>query len=119
MAAGTGKCAFDMPEQFTFQKGFVQGCTIELDMIDVRDPDEFASGSLKGSINIPVDKLEKQIQTLKSDKPIIFVSATGARSGESYYMVQDLRKDIKEVYYLDAALTIKKDGSYTIKKNQQ
>jgi rhodanese-related sulfurtransferase len=87
-------------------------------LIDVRDPDEFAKGSLKGSINIPVDKLEKEVKTLKSDKPIIFICSTGARSGESYYMIQDLRKDIKEVYYLEAGLAIKKDGSYTITKTE-
>ena len=87
-------------------------------LIDVRDPDEFAKGSLNGSTNIPVDKLEKQVKTLKSDKPIIFICSTGARSGESYYMIQDLRKDIKEVFYLEAGLTIKKDGSYTIKKTE-
>ena len=87
--------------------------------LDVRDADEFKKGSFNSAINIPVDTLEGKIKSLPADKPIIFVCGTGARSGESYYMVQDLRKDIKEVYYLDAALTIKKDGSYTIKKNQQ
>ncbi len=85
-------------------------------LIDVRDPDEFAQGSLNNSINIPVDKLEKQVKTLPSDKPIVFICSTGARSGESFYMLQDLRKDLKEVYYLEAGLTIKKDGSYVIKK---
>jgi rhodanese-related sulfurtransferase len=88
-------------------------------LIDVRDPDEFARGSIEGSINIPVDKLEKQVKTLKSDKPIVFICSTGARSGESYYMLQDLRKDLKEVYYLESGLTIKKDGSYTIQKTKE
>jgi rhodanese-related sulfurtransferase len=51
---------------------------------------------------------------LPSDKPIVFVCATGARSGEAYYMVKDNRPDIKEVYYLEAEVTYKKDGSYKI-----
>jgi len=85
-------------------------------LIDVRDPDEFKTGSLKTAVNIPVGQLEKQIKTLPADKPVIFVCNTGARSGEAFYMVQDLRPEMKNVYYLEAALTINKDGAYEIKK---
>jgi rhodanese-related sulfurtransferase len=85
-------------------------------LIDVRDADEFEKGSFKTAVNIPVDTLEAKIKTLPGDKPILFVCGTGARSGESYYMVQDLRPELKQVYYLDAELTIKKDGSFEIKK---
>ncbi len=83
-------------------------------LIDVRDPDEFAKANIKTSINIPVDKLEKQIGSLPVDKPIVFICGTGARSGESYYMMKDLRPAVKEVYYLEAEMKIKPDGSYTI-----
>jgi hypothetical protein len=48
----------------------------------------------------------------------VFVCNTGAKSGEAYYMLQDLRTDLKKVYFLDAEVTYKKDGSYTIKKPQ-
>ncbi|MCF8068075.1 MAG: sulfurtransferase [Desulfobacterales bacterium] len=84
-------------------------------LIDVRDADEFANGSFKTATNIPVDTLEAKISELPTDKPIIFVCGTGARSGESYYMVQDVRPELKDVFYLEAELTISKDGSYTIK----
>jgi rhodanese-related sulfurtransferase len=86
-------------------------------LIDVRDADEFAAGSFKTAVNIPVDKLEEKVKDLPSDKPIIFICGTGARSGESFYMLQDLRPSLKNVYYLDAELTIKKDGSFSIKKS--
>jgi 3-mercaptopyruvate sulfurtransferase SseA len=85
-------------------------------LIDVRDPDEYKSGSLKSAVNIPVDKLENQIKTLPADKPVVFVCNTGARSGEAYYMVQDLRPKMKNVFYLEAELKVNKDGSYEIKK---
>ncbi|MGB5987495.1 MAG: rhodanese-like domain-containing protein, partial [Desulfobacterales bacterium] len=58
-------------------------------LIDVRDADEFAAGTLMGAVNIPVDSLEEQIPDLPADKPIVFICGTGARSGESFYMVQD------------------------------
>ncbi|MCF8038054.1 MAG: rhodanese-like domain-containing protein [Desulfohalobiaceae bacterium] len=83
-------------------------------LIDVRDSDEFAKGSFETSVNIPVDDLEKKVDELPEDKPIVFVCSTGARSGESYYMLQDLRPSLEEVYYLEGGLEFKEDGSYTI-----
>ena len=85
-------------------------------LIDVRDADEFKAGSFKTAINIPVDKLENKIKILPTDKPIVFVCGTGARSGESFYMVQDLRPEMKNVYYLEGELTFKKDGSFEVKE---
>ena len=84
-------------------------------LIDVRDKDEFDKGSIKTAINIPVDNLEDKIPGLPTDKPIVFVCGTGARSGESYYMVQDVRPALKKVYYLDGELILNKDGSFKIK----
>lgn len=84
-------------------------------LVDVRDPDEFANGSLKTAVNIPVDDLEGKIASLPTDKPVVFICGTGARSGESYYMVQDIRPEMKNVFYLDGELTIHKDGTFTIK----
>jgi rhodanese-related sulfurtransferase len=83
-------------------------------LIDVRDPDEYAAGSFKTAVNIPTDELEKKIPTLPSDKPIVFVCNTGARSGEAFYMLQDIRPELKEVYYLEAETTYNKDGSVKI-----
>jgi rhodanese-related sulfurtransferase len=87
-------------------------------LVDVRDPDEFAAGHFKTAVNIPVDNLEDKLNTLPSDKPIVFVCATGARSGESFYMLQDLKPDLKKVYYLDAEVQYKKDGPHQIKANK-
>ncbi|MFC1813269.1 rhodanese-like domain-containing protein [Thermodesulfobacteriota bacterium] len=85
-------------------------------LIDVRDAEEFAKGSLKTAINIPVDDLEGKVNSLPTDKPIVFICGTGARSGESYYMLQDLKPSMKNVYYMDAEMTFKKDGTFTITK---
>jgi rhodanese-related sulfurtransferase len=83
-------------------------------LVDVRDLDEFAAGAFKTAVNIPSDKLEDEIKTFSSDKAIVFVCATGARSGEAFYMVQDLRPELKKVYYVEAEITYNKDGSYKI-----
>ena len=85
-------------------------------LVDSRSPEEYKAGSFKNAVNIPNDELEKKIKSLPSDKPIVFVCNTGALSGEAYYMVKDMRPDIKEVYYLEAEVTYKKDGTQQIKK---
>ncbi len=83
-------------------------------LIDVRSKEEYAAGHIKNAVHMSVDMLEKNAKNLKQDKRIIFVCSTGARSGEAYYMMQDLRPDMKNVSYLDARVTYKKDGSFTI-----
>ena len=85
-------------------------------LIDVRDPDEYAAGHFKSAVNMPTDVLEAKVATLPADKPIVFICTTGARSGEAFYMLQDMRPELKEVYYLEAEVTFDKEGAYTIKK---
>jgi phage shock protein E len=51
-------------------------------IIDVRTPGEFGGGHIKGSQNIPVDKITAQVEKLKkTGKPIITCCRSGARSG--------------------------------------
>lgn len=88
-------------------------------IIDVRDPDEFAAGHIKGAQNITVNQLEKQLPGMKFDKPVVYVCATGARSGEAYYMTREMRKDVKDVYYLEATTKCSKDGVCDIMDNKK
>ena len=85
-------------------------------LVDVRDADEFKKGSLKTAVNIPIDNLEEKIKSLPADKPVVFICGTGARSGEAFYMVQDVRPELKNVFYVDGEMTVKKDGSFDLKK---
>lgn len=52
-------------------------------LIDVRSQGEFASGNVKGSTNIPLDKLSSQLGKLKKDKPIVVFCASGMRSASA------------------------------------
>ena len=54
-----------------------EGATI----IDVRTPEEFRSGHVKGSVNIPLDKLQGQLGKIDKKKPVITCCRSGARSG--------------------------------------
>ena len=82
-------------------------------LVDVRDPKEVASGMIKGSVNIPMNELEKKIATLPADKPVVFICGTGARSGEAYDTVKLLGGKV-QAYFLDADVKFSADGTYTM-----
>ncbi len=53
-------------------------------IVDVRTPMEFSSGNAEGSINIPLQELDKRIEELKSLKqPLVLCCASGGRSGQA------------------------------------
>ena len=50
-------------------------------ILDVRTKGEFESGHIRGSVNIPVDQLQKNLHKFKDKKsPIITCCASGMRS---------------------------------------
>ena len=51
-------------------------------IVDVRSPEEFASGHIDESINIPLDKINTKASFLKKcGKPVITCCRSGTRSG--------------------------------------
>ncbi len=53
-------------------------------ILDVRTKDEFSSGHIRGSVNIPVDKLAGNLNKLKSkNTTIITCCASGSRSASA------------------------------------
>ena len=50
-------------------------------LVDVRTPGEFADGHVKGSVNIPLDNLTKEIEKFRDKKNIIVFCSSGNRSG--------------------------------------
>ncbi len=52
-------------------------------VIDVRQPDEYKAGHIPGALLIPLNKLDAQIATLPTDREIICVCRSGARSGSA------------------------------------
>ena len=53
-----------------------EGCFL----VDVRKPVEFDLGSIKGSVNIPVDDLRKRIGEIPKDKKIVLICHSALRS---------------------------------------
>jgi rhodanese-related sulfurtransferase len=57
-------------------------------LVDVRTPGEFAEGHVKGSVNIPLDKVQTQLAKFKNKKNIIVFCHSGARSGQAKNILQ-------------------------------
>jgi rhodanese-related sulfurtransferase len=52
-------------------------------LVDVRSAGEFASGSVKGAVNIPLDTLQNQLAKFKNQKTIVVFCLSGGRSGQA------------------------------------
>jgi rhodanese-related sulfurtransferase len=57
-------------------------------IVDVRTKSEYAGGHVKGSVNIPLDQIGKQIDKLKKHQPIVTCCASGMRSGSAASMLK-------------------------------
>lgn len=82
-------------------------------VIDIRDAKEYAAGTIKGAVNIPIAELTQKIASLPADRAIVFICSTGARSGEAYDTAMLLRSDLN-AYFLDAKVSYAGDGTFAI-----
>lgn len=48
-------------------------------IVDVRTPEEFATGAIEGAINIPLDDMRQMIGRIPTDKPIVLYCGVGLR----------------------------------------
>lgn len=90
---------------FNFLKKLFGGETVDLKelmangakVIDVRSPQEFSGGHIKGAVNIPLDSLEKNLKKIEGyKKPLIMCCASGMRSGRATSFLKS--KGLTEVY---------------------
>ena len=52
-------------------------------LVDVRTPGEFAGGSAKGALNIPLDQVTQRISEFENKKHIVVFCRSGNRSGQA------------------------------------
>jgi rhodanese-related sulfurtransferase len=52
-------------------------------LVDVRTPAEFSAGSVKGAVNIPLDKISAQLAKFKGKKHIVVFCRSGNRSSQA------------------------------------
>lgn len=76
-------------------------------ILDVRSKGEYASGHVKGSVNVPLDQLQGYLKKLKSkDDPIITCCASGMRSASAKSFLKG--QGYKNVHNGGAWLTLNK-----------
>ena len=52
-------------------------------IVDVRTPAEFAKGNVRGSINIPLDRIVEKTESLIEMQPLVLCCLSGVRSGRA------------------------------------
>ncbi|MFT3701235.1 MAG: rhodanese-like domain-containing protein [Agriterribacter sp.] len=65
-------------------------------IIDVRTQEEYATGNIRGSQNIPLGILQQNLSKFKKDKPVITCCASGMRSASAKTILQS--NGFTEVY---------------------
>lgn len=70
---------FGIPDKAELKKKLENGAIL----LDVRTIEEFRSGSVKGSVNIPISDLPSGMKKLNKDKSIVAVCESGARSAQA------------------------------------
>ena len=81
-------------------------------LIDVRTPDEFALGALKGAINIPLDDMRERMKEIPQDKPVYLYCGVGLRG----YLASNilLQNGFKEVKNLIGGLKLYKAATASL-----
>jgi rhodanese-related sulfurtransferase len=61
-------------------------------VVDVREPEEFASGHMTGAKNVPLNQLEEKLTAAVKNKtvPLLLVCATGARAQRAVAIAKKL-----------------------------
>lgn len=65
-------------------------------LLDVRTPEEFRSGHLRGAVNIPVQELADRIDEIDADRVVVYCRS-GARSARAAQMLRAAGKEVLDI----------------------
>lgn len=80
-------------------------------VVDARTPQEYAAGHFPGSVNIPLEQMQKRIDEIPKDKFIVIHCKTGGRGEIGYRMLKEEGYSVK---FLNAECACKPTGEYQI-----
>jgi rhodanese-related sulfurtransferase len=81
-------------------------------LVDVRNPDEFAGGTIHGAVNIPADLIGRELDRLPADKELVLFCNTGVRAGMAHTALSSSGRKSR---YLDATIAFN-DNSFEIEQ---
>ncbi|MFC1645001.1 rhodanese-like domain-containing protein [Patescibacteria group bacterium] len=76
----------------------------DVEIIDVREPEEYAQIRIKGSKLIPMGEIIKKIKNIDWTKKIILVCRSGARSMYAADLISSNGHTDKDIYNLDGGI---------------
>ena len=77
-------------------------------LLDVRTPQEFASGHIPGAVNISLQTLEAHVSELPTDRPIVIYCRSGNRSAAAGNLL--LRRGFAQLYDLGGIIAWQAQG---------
>ena len=85
-------------------------------VVDVREPDEYVSGHVPDSRNIPLSRLDERMGELEKFKeaPVILVCQTGARSGDACGKLT--KKGFTKLHNLEGGIAAWRTAGMPLKK---
>ena len=93
MLAATAEFLNNIPDGF-YSLGTIETLEGALDagatLIDVREENEFAEGSIPGAINIPIRTLAQNLDQIPTDAPVVVYCASGFRAALSTAALQSM-----------------------------
>lgn len=67
---------------------------LQMQLVDVRSPSEFAAGHIPGAVNIPMDQIESRIPDLCPDVPLVLICEAGKRARITADLLADRCREI-------------------------
>lgn len=71
-------------------------------IVDVREPGEFNSEHIEGSVNLPLSQLKSKKQTIRPNKPLYLLCKSGVRS---LHAAQELQGSGADIYVVEGGLS--------------
>ncbi len=82
-------------------------------VVDLRNTEEFAKGSLPNARNIPAAKVAERVSELKKDKPVLLVCATGTSAGRTAALLRS--QGYGDVYVLGGGLAAWREAGLPVR----
>ncbi|PPF25115.1 sulfurtransferase [Rathayibacter rathayi] len=71
--------------------------TIAPTVLDVREPDEYATGHARGAVNLPLSQLGQRLNEVPADRPVHIICQSGGRSSQATEALADRGYDVIDV----------------------
>ncbi|HEX8287931.1 MAG TPA: rhodanese-like domain-containing protein [Pyrinomonadaceae bacterium] len=82
--------------------------------IDVRTESEYESGHAPGTVNLPIDSLEKELAKLDPEKPVYLICQTGRRSQKGAEILE--KNNFKNVYNVEGGTSAWEKAGFQVEK---